>query len=487
MTSLPLPKELSEKILSCAETPVYLVGGALRDFLLEKKTQDLDLVCEGSPVYFSQNLAKSFNGTLVVLDDQTKIYRIVLPKGLPGPVSYLDVAKMQGRTIEEDLGRRDFTVDSMALPLSAMRNTHPHKLIDPFDGQKDLRRKTLKMVHPQVFQEDPLRMLRAFRLAAQLGFKIEAKTSRQIKKDAARLLQSSYERIQQELAMIFRTKNSCGALEAMDKAGLLTEIFPELEASRGCAVVYYGKGGVLKHSFRVLKRLEYLLENLPRLYPDLHQEIGKDLDPVLLKLTALLHDVAKPATARMRKGRLRFFGHEEKGGQMASKILRRLRFSKNYERACELMIRDHLRPGNLAANPVISDRAMYRFFKDLQDQGVNLLLTAWADHSSYLTEGQVKKIEKHLDQEDLSIPPGVPQAVHKTLKHLLAVSLLLRHYFRRPEKVFPPKLIDGNDVMKALKMKPGPEVGKILEKLREAQATGKIHTREEALSFIRKL
>lgn len=463
----------------------YVVGGTVRDLLIGRSSNDLDLAVEGAAAPFANRLSKALGGRLVTLDDATKVYRIILPAG-HGPWKQIDVAQVQGKDIHQDLLRRDFTINAMAWSLDG------GALLDPRGGLGDLKSKILRADRPEVFRDDPLRLLRAFRQAAQLGFSIDAATLRHIRKFRKLATKPAGERIRQELLSLLIAPDFSHWLQPMDQSGLLTTLFPELERSRRCAVEYYGKGGVLRHLFDASARMDFLLAHLDRTFPEFAADIQAHLSwenaKPLLRLAIFLHDIAKPATAKKVGGRLRFFGHDEMGAKLASKFLSKYRFSNDELSFVSTCILHHLRPGNLAANESISDKAAFRFFRDVGRHGVALLLVCWADHASYLSPAEVERVLPHASKD----PHGFEadrireEGVRKTLHHLQVVSFLLRSFFRRRETVQPTKLISGNEVMKALKIPPGPEVGRILGLLQEAQAEGKVRDRRQAIEFVKK-
>jgi tRNA nucleotidyltransferase/poly(A) polymerase len=282
----------------------------------------------------------------------------------------------------------------------------------------------------------------------------------------------------------------------MDECGLLTALFPDLEPSRTCAEVYYGKGGVLTHSLDAAARVDFLLQNIARVFPEHSREIagllGREAHSRgLLMLATLLHDVSKPETAKTVAGRLRFFGHEAAGAKRASDILKNLKFSRAQIDEVAAVIAHHLRPGNLAAGGVVTDRAAYRFFRDLGPHSLPLLLVCWSDHASYLPQDRVSKLLRAaaLEPEEGGAARArlKPAEAQKTVFHLQVISCLLRRLFDADEKPVPDRVLDGNEVMKLLALKPGPRIGEILEQIREAQAEGKIKSREDALEFVRGL
>lgn len=469
---------------------VYLVGGVLRDQALGdcSAVHDIDLAISGSAKNFAQRVAQKLKGTLIVLHAETRIYRIA------AKTLQVDVAQIQGASIDEDLARRDFTINAMA----AKFPIKDEDLIDPFNGRRDAKRKILRATGPRVFSEDPLRMLRAFRLAATLGLKIEAATRERIHRHRKKIATPAGERIRTELLGILRADNSAAHLRAMDACGLLTAVFPELEKSRCCAEVYYGKGGVLKHSLAVVERADQLIANLADIYPawgdkfknDLANGLSANANPqVLVRLACLLHDVSKPACAKMIKGRLRFFGHEAQGAVLSVEILKRLRFSSEEIETVRLCIHHHLRPGNLAASGVVSDKAVFRFFRDLGDHGVRLLAVCWADHASYLGPNALRAILPRIAEDPHTSDRSRPrsQEARKTLFHLQIVSYLLNQWINRRDHVRPRKILDGTEIMKTLKIPAGPAVGNALAALLEAQAEGKVKNRSDALRFLKKL
>ena len=243
------------------------------------------------------------------------------------------------------------------------------------------------------------------------------------------------------------------------------------------------------HTLKTVERLDYLLERLDSLYPDLEEELRDYLasrPPALLRLAALLHDVAKPKTAKKRGGRLRFFGHEELGAEMSDKILERLRFSQAERRSVAAMIRHHLRPGNLAANPVVSERAAYRYFDELGEDGLGLALMCWADYASYMSDRDLERVlprrREHPNRADYA---GLPKNCVKTLRHIQVAGWLISLRLHSPDRVVPKKLVDGHDVMKILGMPPGPEIGRVLQEVREAQADGRVSTRPQAMQWLK--
>ncbi len=459
---------------------VYLVGGVLRDRALGdlKSPYDIDLAVTGSAKSFAERIAREWKGTLVVLHAETRVYRVVKKQ------TQVDVAQIQGDSISVDLARRDFTINAMAVKLPLTRED----LLDPFNGLRDAAKKTLRATGPKVFVEDPLRMLRAFRLSATLGLKIESATRERIQRHRKKISQPAGERIRTELLGIFSAADSAVHLRAMDACGLLTAVFPDMEPSRRCAEVYYGKGGVLKHSLAVVERADFLLADIPGLYPKWGKRFEEGLQKPLIRLACLLHDIAKPACAKKIKGRLRFFGHEARGAIMSVELLKRLRFSSDEIETIRQCIHHHLRPGNLAASGgIVTDKAVFRFFRDLGEHGLPLLAVCWADHASYLSPQALRPILARIEEDPHTTDRTKPRSeeARKTLFHIQIVSYLLDQWFNRPDRSRPRRLLDGKEVMKIMKIPAGPAIGEALSALSEAQAEGKVKNRSEALHFLK--
>ena len=480
--------------------PVWLVGGAIRDAALGRPVADIDLAAVGARS-LAALLARAFKGTLVTLDAENAVYRLMLPPARGNVLKQIDVAEIQGRDILEDLSRRDFTVNAVALELRTdLPPSIPKKdFLDPRGGLADLARGVLRCEDERPLKEDPLRLLRAFRIAAQVGLEIDATTLGLIHKHRRSAREPAGERVSAELLALLALPGASSWLAAMDDCGLLTSLFEDLEPARRCAEEYYGPGGVLKHSLEVCARVDFLLTRLHRIYPALAGPLEEHFAAraaggapyrAVVMLTALLHDVSKPETARSVEGRLRFFEHEARGAVRAEKILRELRLSGEQITAATTMIRQHLRPGHLASSgEKVTDKAVYRFFRDLGEHAPGLLVLCWGDHSSYMPEARLRRLLDAAcgDPPRADLSRVRPADARKTVAHLQLVSMLLRRFFDRARSPVPERLLDGSEVMKALKLPPGPRIGDILERLREAQAEGEVLTREAALEFIARL
>lgn len=489
------------QILNEVVPHAHYVGGIVRNSLLGLPSGDIDITlpaCDVKPAALA--LAKRLKAASFEMDAELGVWRLVTH----AHKIQIDLTAYQGKNLQEDLLRRDFSLNALAYPVSALpeiviepregqkaqillKNLQKEKIVDETGGLKDIAAQVIRVNGKKHFQDDPLRMLRAFRSSAELGFAITPRTLMQIKKDAPLIVNSAGERIKEELDRLFMTACAYKKICEMDKCGLLTALFPDLEPQRTCAEVYYGKGGVLKHTLLVFKRMEWLLENLDKAFGPFAQKLAPlTQNKALYKMTALLHDVAKPATAKVKQDRLRFFYHEQKGAKMARTILQNLHYSRADIRLITAMIGEHLRPSNLASNNVLTDRGIYHFFRDMGEAGLPLLLLCWADYTSYVTDAQLKQILPHSSDRLMTIAQASRfENVGKTLRHLQVLWVLLDKYFQAPQKVRPQRLITGQDVMMTLHLSPGPRVGEILERVSLAQVEGTIVTREDALNFIK--
>ena len=380
---------------------------------------------------------------------------------------------MRGKTIEKDLALRDFTINALAIPFEKwLKPQWKKSLIDTTRGFKDIQKKLLVPVSDKIIKDDPLRLLRAFRIAAELDYRLSPKTLQLVKKEKKRLKKSAPERIREEMLKIFSTSRAHNALQQMDKSGLLDVLLPEVRPLRKTAPQYYGRGGVLKHTLDGIQNLEDIIAARKSWFPRVHTKIAAYLNEVAggfprsahLKWSTLLHDFGKPKTAKRIKGRLRFFEHDYVGAKMVVNMANRFRWSSDETRSHAAIVRHHMRPGNLAAQPHVSDKAIHRFFRDLGEDAVGLLLVGLADHLTYLTPREKKK---------------------RASAHERLTMRLINRYYRNREKILPPRLINGHDVMKAFGLPPSRFIGDMLTAVTDAQSEGKVKNKKDALKFLK--
>lgn len=449
----------------------HVVGGALRDALLGRPLLDVDVSVPDDPAPLVKRLARREGWPCFPLDTERGVYRLLWGTS---PRRTLDVSRYQGPTLAVDLDRRDFTVNALALPVTALGEDWRSSILDRHHGLEDLTRGRLKLIRSQALQEDPLRLLRAYRLMAELDFSIEAATRRELRRYAALIGSVSPERIREECLKLAATSHAAEALKALARDGLLTAVFPELKDLSRCGANFYGAGGVLRHSLEAVEMLEEVLASLDKLFPRLSGLLEKYLEEPMagyprrahLKWAELFHDAGKPASQKRQGRQIVFHGHEKVGAELVTAAASRLRFSRGEQHSLRRWVGGHMRPGNLAHQPVLTPRAIYRFFRDFESDGPALLLMSLADHFTYLTPRQRSQ--------------GRDQVYR-------AVRTLLEGYFLRREIVRPPRLLNGHQLMRGLGLKPGPRVGELLEALGEAQSAGQVRTKKEALEWVKDL
>ncbi len=457
----------------------FVVGGTVRDVLMGRTSRDLDIAIGGDALAFARLLARALGGHFVALDEERATARVVLAEG---PLSYIDVTRLQG-SIEQDLKRRDFTVDALAVPLGST------EVIDVTGGLSDLRAGTVRMTSTAVLTADPVRPLRGARIAAELEFAIEMETSREIRRRAPDTAGASPERCRDELARIFALDEAAVGVRLMDGLGLLDALLPEVAAGRGCTQpAQFHVFDVFEHNLRTLEAMDAMLAPVrpeggtawmwdalwgafERWEPGLRQFLGEEQTPgttrgSLLKIAALLHDVGKPETRSVEAdGRIRFLDHGDAGARAAANIMRRLRFATREIALVKLLVAEHLRPAQLApVGAVPTRRALYRFHRDAGDALPLVLLLALADGAA--ARG-----------DQISKDGWSRQAAY--------MNGLLVRLSEEEGIVRAPRLLTGRDIMEQFGIGEGPQVGRLLEELREAQATGDVTDRESALTFVR--
>ena len=469
------------ELLTQSKVDTYLVGGYVRDNLMGRLTADIDFAVSPDAPEIARNIADAIGGSYVLLNQENGIARVVVSQGDDLTNQWhLDFSSLRS-TIEADLGRRDFTIDAMAIRLPQKPDgafpfcISASEIIDPFGGQNDLKTKCVKAVSTDVFRNDPVRLLRAVRLAHEYDFSIDGETESLIKRDSYLLDRAPGERVRDELCHILTLTSSASSLCYLDQLGLLDVVFPELAVSKGVEQPKEHFWDVFDHSVETVRAEERLLANdvgIVACVPWI-EDIGCLLDisiglvrrDVLLKLAALLHDVAKPKTKNLESdGRVHFFGHASEGAMMAGDIMERLRFSNQQTKMVQLMIEHHMRVWQMSNEGMPTRRAVYRYFKDTADVWVETLILSLADFMA--------KEGPRLNNREL--------VGHAELMHYI-----ICEHERDVTLTRPPKLISGHDLIAVLGMEPGPQVGILLESVREAQSAGQITTREEALAFVK--
>jgi poly(A) polymerase len=435
----------------------YVVGGYVRDFVLGRPCKDIDFVCVGSGIVLAQKVAESYEkhvplsvfknfGTANLRLEEWEVEFVGARRE-----SYRHESRkpiVEDGTLQEDLERRDFTINAMALSVNAHNFG---ELIDPFDGMGDIKKKTIKTPTDPVitFSDDPLRMMRAIRFAAQLHFDIEPDTFLAIVHDAHRLQIVSAERILDELNKIIMTSKPSYGFKLLFVSKLLQEIFPEMVELQGVDSV-----GDKSHKDNFYHTLQVL------------DNISTVTDNIWLRWAAILHDIAKPATKRFHpKVGWTFHGHEDKGARMVPGIFRRLKLPMDERmKYVQKLVRLHLRPISLVSDKV-TDSAVRRLLFDAGDDVNDLMSLCRAD----ITSKNNNKVQRYLANFD------------KVETRLVEVEE------KDQVRNFQPP-VSGEEIMEIFNLKPSKLVGELKEEIKEAVLDGQIqNNKAEALDLLYKL
>ena len=478
---------------------VYLVGGAVRDALLGRRIHDLDFVLERNAIKTARQIADALQADFYALDSERDTGRVILTNA-DGTHMLMDFASFRstdpstrpGLSLEADLEGRDFTLNAIALKLS------DNSLYDPLGGAMDLKEKRLHACSPSAFTDDPVRILRGVRLAANFGFHILPETRAAMKKAAGSLGKVSPERLRDELFRILEGLQPATCLRALDLLGVLDRVLPELSMLKGVNQIPPHVQEVWEHTMSTVRHLE---RNLAVLKPEYDPESASDLmhgllvlrigryrlqineDIMktltadrsrlsLLYLAALYHDIAKPQSKKMdEEGQYHFWGHDRQGAEKLAGRARALALGNDEIQWLEIIVRNHMRI-LFHTNRLVregkppSRRAIYRFFRDTGPAGVEICLLSLADlRATY----------------EQTLPQATWAAALEVVRTMLEA-----WYEKKEEQVTPQALVDGNDLMREFLLSPGKKIGELLEALREAQAVGEVSTKEQALELARK-
>lgn len=449
--------ETAQQVADQLGVPAYVVGGYVRDLILNRPSTDIDIVCLGSGIALAEGIAaqleekpqvhvfKSF-GTAMFRFGELEVEFVGARKE-----SYRSESRkpiVEDGTIEDDQNRRDFTINAMGIGLN---KSDYGQLLDPFDGQGDLRRKIIRTpLNPDItFSDDPLRMMRAVRFAAQLNFDIEPDTFDAIVRNKERIKIVSMERTSQELNKIILSPKPSYGFKLLFQCGLLEIIFPELVALQGVQTI-----DNKSHKDNFYHTLQVL------------DNVAEHSDDLWLRWAALLHDIAKPATKRFEQGHgWTFHGHEDKGGRMVPGIFRRLKLPLNEKmEMVALLVRLHLRPIALVKDHV-TDSAVRRLLFEAGEHFEYLMMLCRAD----ITSKNNLKVKRFLENFD------------KVERKVIEVEE------KDSIRNFQP-ILTGEDIMKLFNLKPSREVGELKNELRDAILDGVIRNEwDEALAFIKAL
>jgi putative nucleotidyltransferase with HDIG domain len=445
---------------------VWIVGGAVRDAALGREVADLDLAAAGDPGAVAKTIAAALGEHAFELSAEFGTWRVAAQKH----GWQIDVTALRGNGIEEDLGARDFTIGAVAVPLAG------EEPIDPHGGLADLAARRLRAVGPDSFASDPLRLLRAARLAAELDLQVEPETLELARACARRAADPAGERQLAELRQLVGGPDPLRGLRLLDELGVTGVVLPELETLRGVEQGPNHHLDVYDHTIAVLEHTLEVEGDLERFAGERAAEVAALLDEPLademtrrtaLRFGALFHDIAKPATRAERDGFVGFKGHDEVGAEVIGEVCRRLRASRRLTQHLQGMARHHLRLGFLIPEMPLSRRRVHAYLRATDPVTVDVTLLTVADRLSARGKGPIAS-------------PEMVAAHLQLAREMIAAGL----DWRREGP--PPPLLRGDEIAAELGIEPGPELGNALAELEAAQYAGEVTDREGALRHLRR-
>jgi poly(A) polymerase len=447
------------------EEGVWVAGGAVRDAALGQAVTDLDLAVAGDPAPVAKALARELGEPAFELSAEFGTWRVVVKsRGWQ-----VDVTALRGDSIEADLALRDFTVGAVAVPLAT------GEALDPFDGLADLERGVLRVVGPTSFTDDPLRLLRAARLAANLDLKIDADTVALAHDAAARAAEPAGERQLAELRQLLGGPDPLRGLGLLDELRLTAVVLPELEGTKGVGQGPNHHLDVHGHTLEVLAHTLEIERELPRFVgPEraaetadfLAEPLADEMDrAVALRFGALFHDIAKPATRAERDGFVGFKGHDVEGATTIGAIMGRLRASRKLTRHLQALALHHLRLGFMVREAPLPPRRVHDYLRATEPVTIDVTLLTVADRLSARGAGPIaapEMVQAHLDLAREMVAAGLDW-----------------------HRDGPPRpLLRGDEIAAELGIE-GPEIGRKLAELEAAQYAGEISDRDGALGLLR--
>lgn len=442
------------ELLKDYDEDIYLVGGAVRDYLLGKTTCDKDILVNNAES-FAKEFARKNNATFITLDSENKIYRVVLRD----KINYLDITEPIEGSLEKDLKRRDFTINAIAI------NLKTKKIIDINDGQEDIKNRVIRSISEDNLVDDPLRILRAFRFSATLGFEIEQGTLEQIKRHKDLILNPAKERVNYEILKLFQGEYTPQVLlMASDIIELLYPVFTDVKKVPKNTHHHLG---LYEHSVETVNQIQQIYNNCP-------DEVKEHLNMIdfggfsrlaHLKFAGFFHDIGKFSTWTIEGDRHRFIKHDDVGSKMAKEILKQNKFSKKQIEYITSMIKNHIYPSQVVSAENINDKIYMRYIRKMGDNVIDNIILAQADRLS-------------------ARGPAITDNIVKN--NIDRLNKLLEFYIMIKPKLKPiPKLLTGQEIMEIKNIPQSPILGKIISALKEEQSEGNILTKAEAVEFVK--
>ncbi len=450
--------------LAAIDAPAWIVGGGLRDGLLGRQVDDIDVALDGDAAAASQALARAHRAGRFPLSDQFGAWRVH-----GGTLSAtVDITPLQGASLTEDLARRDLTVNALALPVGG------GDVVDLHGGRGDLEAGVLRMVRPDAFQSDPVRLARLARLATQLGFTIDSDTQLRARMDAPHIARSPGERVMDELRRIARLADAWRGFATLEDIGVLGVLIPELEEGRGLEQTPYHHKDVLDHTLEVVQRIceirtdpsSVFRATGPRIAAALAEPLADDLTRgEALVFAGLFHDMAKAETyAVTPEGRATFFHHDRRGAEQAAEWCVRFKTSATFRDTMSLCVRKHLALGFMVHRQPLSLRHIHRYMEATAGADVELLVLSVADRLA--TDGP------------RTTPPQID-------RHLAVARDVARWMFELKDRGPARPLRNGAELAELLGRTPGPWTSELLSALREEQVVGRVTTIAQTERFAR--
>jgi putative nucleotidyltransferase with HDIG domain len=459
--------ELARRALGERSSEAWIAGGAIRDALRGGDVTDLDLAVAGSPEAAARAIAGAGGALAFELSGEFATWRVVDRDR----AWQVDVTALRGATIEADLGERDFTIGAVAAPLAG------GPPIDPYGGLEDLEHGMLRVVGPGSFAADPLRLLRAARIAAELQLGIDTGTLTLARSEAGRAAEPAGERQLAELRRLIGGADPLRGLALLDELDLTRVVLPELSALHGVEQGPNHHLDVHGHTLAVLEQTLAVEADLDRFAGERAAETQELLDEPLademtrgtaLRFGAVLHDIAKPGTRGERAGYVTFIGHDREGAEMVGEVCRRLRASRLLTGHLRGLTLHHLRLGFLVHEAPLPPRRVHEYLRATEPVTADVTLLTVADRLSARGSGPFateEAIEAHLS----------------LAREMLSAALDWR-------REGPPRpLLPGDELATELGIAEGPELGELIADLEAAQYAGEVSTREEAVAWARRL
>jgi poly(A) polymerase len=469
------PEELIQALLVVAageRKQLYVVGGTVRDLLLERQSNDLDIsVSEGAGEFVRHLIAYLKSGALVDLSgSEEEAARLVWQN------MQLDVASFRKgvQTIEEDLQLRDFTINGMGVRFEQLAAPDgPLEIIDPNGGFADLYSGRLRHC-PVAFTDDPVRMLRGYRLQATLGFVFEKETEKEIGGHVSLINTVAAERNSYELDLIFDSPRTTITLWAMYETGLLQELLPDLFNGKGVVQPKFHHLDVFEHNMLALEMMEKIIADPGKYFPGMESRIRLYFDDGSvargLKWAALCHDIGKPETRGMsekNEGQVTFYGHDEAGREIFSRFAERMRWSNTDKENVAALISMHMHPFhlcNIARSGELTKRAALKLCKRAGDRLLGLFLLAMSDSLA----GQGEKKPEHMEDEIVALLDNVLNLYEENIKPVLT----------------GPRLLSGRDLIADFELEPSPLFSEIFEKVELARVEGEVTDRAQVMAWV---